>query len=270
MEKVILITGASKGIGYAAAKMLAEKGYKVYGGARSPFSLSGVTALPLDITDADSVREAVKTVIAREGRLDAVVNNAGMGISGPVEYASDKDVAYILDVNFTGAVRVVRETLPYLRRSRGKIVNVSSVAGPLAIPFQGFYSASKCALDALALALHGELKPFGIRVTNVMPGDTKTSFTDARRKQYTAGDKPTDAPDPVYGDRVRRSVEIMERDERNGKPPETAAKVICRVLARKKPPLKVTVGFTYKLFIALNKFLPKAFVCFIVNKIYAK
>lgn len=260
-KKIALVTGASKGIGLATAKLLYHNGYTVYGGARNSFTEEGITAVTLDVTKPESVKQAVDFVIGREGRLDVLINNAGMGISGPVETTDEADAKYIFDVNFFGAFYMVKAALPYLRKSRGRIINTSSVASYLSIPFQSFYSSTKAALDALAFALVSEVKPFGIKVTNILPGDTRTNFTDARRKGV-------EEKNGVYGERVARSVAVMENDERHGMPPEKTAKTVLKTLKKRNPPVIKAVGLQYKLFLFLNKILPKKFVIWVIGKIY--
>lgn len=261
MKKVVLITGASRGIGLATARLLAANGFAVYGGARKAFKEEGINDIVLDVTDSVSVKNAVGAVIAKEGRLDALINNAGMGISGAVELTSDEDAKYIFDVNFFGAFNMIKAALPYLRESKGRIINLSSVASILSIPFQSFYSSTKAALDALAFALISELKPFGIKVTNILPGDTRTNFTDARRKGFNENDS-------VYGGRISRSVALMEKDERGGMPPSCTAKAILKTLNKKRPPVLKAVGFKYRLFLFLNKILPKRLVIYVIGKLY--
>lgn len=263
-KKVAFITGASKGIGLACAKMLASAGYTVYGGARSPFNEPGIIPVTIDVTDPQSVSAAQQLIRAAEGRIDVVVNNAGMGISGPVEYTKDSDARYIFDVNFFGVFLVTKAFIPLLRDSGGgKIINISSVASQLSIPFQSFYSSTKAAVDAMTYALRAELKPHKITAVAIMPGDTKTSFTDARQKCSLPH-----GGDALYGERINRSVELMERDERGGMPPEKTAKLVYKMCRRKNPPPAVTVGGKYKLFLVLNKVLPRRFVNFIIAKMY--
>jgi NAD(P)-dependent dehydrogenase (short-subunit alcohol dehydrogenase family) len=261
MNKTAIVTGASKGIGLSAAKMLRDNGYTVYGLSRSPVSEEGIYGILCDVTDTESVKNAVKTVIEKSGRIDLLINNAGMGISGAVENTSEEDAKYIFEVNYFGAFRMIRECIPHLRQSKGRIINISSVAASLCIPFQAFYSSTKAAVDALAFALIPELKPFGIKITNILPGDTKTNFTSSRKKSQTV-------LDTVYGDRIERSVAVMEKDEQHGMPAEAVAKVILKTALKKNPPVYKAVGFKYKLFMFLNKILPKKLVIRVIGKIY--
>lgn len=260
-KKVVFITGASKGIGLETARLFIKNGYIVYGAARKAFNEEGVISLICDVTDENSVINAVDKIIASQGRLDVLINNAGMGISGPVEYTSDKDARYIFDVNFFGTINTIKHCTPHLRATCGRIINLSSVASRLAIPFQSFYSSTKSAVDAMSYALRAELKPFNIGVTLILPGDTKTEFTANRQKKYPEYDE-------MYRDRIAKSISVMEKDEQNGMPSSHVAKVIYKSVIKKKAPLAVTVGFKYKAFLLLDKFLPKKLVNFVIAKMY--
>lgn len=255
-EKTIVITGASSGIGLATGKYLAARGYKVYGLSRRAAENSPINFISCDVTDRAQVAAAFAQI---EGDIHAVINNAGVGIGGPVEYATPEDIKKIIDVNIIGVVNVCQAAIPRLRETRGKIINIGSVAGDLIIPFQIFYSLTKAAVHALTQGLAMELKPFGIKVTTVLPGDTKTSFT---------ANRVTNEGDAIYKDRVEKSIAKMEKDEQEGKDPVTVAKTIHRVLKRRNPPLKVTVGFEYKTLVFLNRLLPQKFVNAIIYRMY--
>ncbi len=258
-----LITGGTSGIGLATAKALAEKGVKVYCMSRKPFECECLTHVCADVTDPDQVKSAVDGIAAREGVLDLVVNCAGSGISGAVEFTSPEDARFQLDVNFFGTVNVNRAVIPHMRASGGgRIVNISSVGAPAALPFQAFYSASKAAVNTYTCALANELRPFGISVTAVMPGDIKTGFTAARKKSA--------AGDDVYGGRIERSVAKMEHDEQNGMAPDRAAKTICRVCFKKRVKPLYAIGFSYKAVCVLLKLLPCSFGNWVIGGMYAK
>src|ERR1700759_1228852 len=189
-KQVVLVTGASSGIGLACATYLAGRGYRVYGTSRRAGNSQGgsVAMLTADVTDDQSVEEAVAAVLEREGRLDIVVNNAGMGIAGPVENTSIEEARRQLEVNFFGAFRVCRAVLPALRSQRsGYIVNIGSIGGLIAIPYQAMYSASKFALEGLSEPLRMEVRPFGVKVVIIEPGDHKTAITENRRMAETSG-----------------------------------------------------------------------------------
>jgi NAD(P)-dependent dehydrogenase (short-subunit alcohol dehydrogenase family) len=260
MKKVAVITGGSSGIGKATAELFAEGGYTVYEISRSGAGEEAVCHITGDVTDADSVKRAFETVIEKESRIDVVVCNAGMGISGPVEFARKDDIETIMGVNFLGAAYTAQAAIPHLRAGGGgHLIFLSSVAAVFAIPYQSFYSASKAAILALALALRCELKEFNIKVSAVLPGDVQTSFTDNRVKEK--------AGEAVYR-RAKKSVESMERDERTGMQPESVAKTIYKLANQKNPLPKVTVGGKYKVFVFLSRLFTVKVQTEIVNKMY--
>lgn len=257
--RIVIVTGASAGIGNATAKYFAEKGDKVYSFARR--KANGFESVEVDVTDSEAVKKAVDFVIEKEGRIDVLVNNAGFGISGSIEDTSEENMKRLFDVNFFGATFVTQAVIPQMRKQGdGTIINVSSVAAPLSIPFQGFYSASKAALSSLTEALRIEVAPFGIKVTSVLPGDVKTDFTAVRKKN--------ESDNPVYGERIRRSVAQMEHDEQNGMSPVVIAKAVYSLSKKKNPPVYKVGGGKYALFVTLAKLLPKRFVGFVLSKLY--
>lgn len=259
---VILISGASGGIGKATAELLAKKGHKVYGLSRKPVEIEGCTHIVCDVTDALSCEAAVKAVFDLEGRIDVVINNAGMGISGAFETTDIEDVKRLFDVNLFGMVNLTKAAIPYLKKTKGKIISTSSVGGVCPLAFQSFYSATKVGIDALTYCLRMELKPFGITATAVLPGDIKTGFTAARKKNI---DEPAD-----YNGRISRSVEKQEQSEINGMPPTAVAKVMAKAVAAKNPKPRYTVGFLYKLAAFAAEKAPKRFREWILYNIYAK
>jgi NAD(P)-dependent dehydrogenase (short-subunit alcohol dehydrogenase family) len=238
-KKVVLVTGASSGIGRACAELLAARGYRVYGASRRPAAAPLVESIAMDVTDDASVRDAVAGVIAREGRIDIVVNNAGIGIAGAVEDTSVEEAREQFEVNFFGALRVCRAVLPMLRKQRASyIVNIGSIGGLIAIPYQGLYSASKFALEGLTESLRLEVRQFGVHVVLIEPGDHRTGFTDNRRR--TADSKSN----PAYSARFHRAVEHMEADERSGPEPEAVARLLLRIVKKARPRLRYTAGPT--------------------------
>src|SRR4051794_16234360 len=234
MAKVVLVTGASAGIGRVCADRLASAGWTVVGGSRRGTGSAGWEPVVVDVDDDASVRSAVDGVRARHGRLDAVVLAAGWGLAGPVEVTPIAEAKAQLETNFWGVVRTVQAALPVMRQQGGcRIVILSSLGGLIGIPFQAFYSASKFALEGYAEALAYEVAPFGVHVTLVEPGNIKTDFTGSRRKLSDLG---------PYADATEHAVEVMERDERGGADPAGVAKAVERVLTAKRPPRRVTVG----------------------------
>ncbi len=263
MNKIVVISGASSGIGLETARYLVAKGYTVYGLARhKPQAVLPFSFIPTDISDPTSIQATVNSLLEKETHIDALINCAGMGISGAIQHTSLQDVQKMFDVNLFGAFSLTKALIPALRETKGMVINISSVAGVLTVPFQTFYSMSKSALNTFSEGLRMEVKPLGIRVVSVLPGDTKTGFTAAREK--------TLSNDPAYQKRLEKSLARMEKDEQNGKSPLTVAKAVARLLKRKHPPVKMTVGFEYKLFIFLKKILPSRFVNWILFLMYAR
>ncbi len=261
--KVAIITGGSGGIGLACCEKFLAKGYKVYEFSRKEIShTNGIVHIKADVTDERSVEEAVKAVFEKENRIDVLVNNAGFGIAGSIEDTALIDAKKQFDVNFFGAFVCAKQVLPYMRgQGFGRIINISSMAAPLAIPFQGFYSASKAAVNSLTLSLANEVKRFGITVCAVMPGDVKTGFTAAREKTSAAS---------AYTDVLQRSLAVMEHDELNGMPPEAIADAVFKAATAKRVKPLSTKGAQYHLFAGLAKLLPTSLVNRIVGQIYAK
>ena len=211
MGQDAIVTGGSSGIGAAAAEYLAAHGCTVYEFSRHEKSggSASVHHVTADVTDEASVAAAVQSVLDAEGRIDILLNNAGFGISGAAEFTSVEEAKRQLEVNFWGMVRVTRTVLPVMRAQRGgRIVNTSSVAAVTPIPFQTYYSVSKAAINSFTMSVGNEVRPYGIRISAVMPGDTRTGFTDARARSF--------AGDDAYGGRISRSVAKMEKDERGG------------------------------------------------------
>lgn len=261
-KKVIVISGASKGIGAECAKKFLSEGYTVYNLSRTPSETDGVKNVVCDVTNEENIKDALAKVAGEEGKIDLVLANAGFGISGAVEFTEAEDAHRQFDVNFFGAFYLVKNALPYLRETKGRVLAVSSAAAVFSIPFQSFYSASKAAVASLMCATASEVKSFGIRAGYVQLGDVKTSFTASRKKDHKGDD--------VYGGVISRSVAKMEHDEQNGMAPETIAKKIYKVMTKRKMPLKTTVGASYKFLVFLAKLLPLPFQNFVIRKMYMK
>lgn len=263
MDKIAIVTGGSSGIGKCAAQYLADRGCRVYSLSRRGGEDGKIIHLTADVTDEASVNAAVAEVLRREGRVDILLNNAGFGVAGAVEFTPVEEAQRQLEVNFWGMVRVTRAVLPSMRaQGSGRIVNTSSVAAVTPIPFQTYYSVSKAAVNSFTMALANEVRPYGITVCAVMPGDTRTGFTDARTRRFDG--------DEAYGGRIARSVGRMEHDERTGGSPETVGAALGRAaLGSGRRPLR-TVGPAYKCAVALVKLLPAAVANRILGFLYAK
>ena len=261
IKKVIVITGASSGIGLATAVSLAAQGHIVYGIARSKVIAKGVSAIQANVTDYEQLKLAYKDIFDVEGRIDVLINNAGMGIAGSIEETVLEDAIYLFNVNLMGVFYSIKAALPYMHHSANpKIINMGSVAGRFSIPFQAFYSSSKAAVESLSDALDIELRPYGFQVCTVLPGDIKTNFTQNKRKNKKES--------PRYKKRVIRSIQVMENDEQNGIDAEFAGHVIAKLVARRRMPLHKVIGFKYKVFLFLKKLLPTRFVHQLVDLLY--
>lgn len=271
--KVVLVTGASSGIGKSVAEFLRDKGYNVYGTSRKPQPENGnsrtsegngfLKMLQMDVCSEESVKQAISHIVEIEGTLDIVVNNAGIGIAGSVEDTSPDEAFKQLDTNFFGMHRVIRYSAPIMRKQQnGIIVNISSVAAQFSIPFQSMYSASKAAIEAVSEVLRTELKPFGVKVVIIEPGDTKTGFTDSRVFVKDADENS------VYRKAFTKSIGVMIKDETNGPDPIVVTKQLYRILSKRNPPVRVVVGLQYKILTFLKRLLPTRLVSYVLSKMY--
>ncbi|CAD5107466.1 SDR family oxidoreductase [Zestomonas carbonaria] len=265
MSKVILVTGASSGLGLAIAQHLARRGHRVFGTSRSPGGdMGSVRMLALDVTDDVSVARAVGEVIATAGRLDVLINNAGVGVCGAVEDTSLDEVRWQMETNFFGPVRTIAAVLPHMRaQGGGRIITVSSLAGLIGMPFQAFYSASKFAVEGLNEGLRLELSGSGIDATTINPGDFKTGFTAARvfaRRALNGS----------HAMQLRRTVDIYERDERNGADPQLVAKLAARLVERRRVGVRYSVGrFEQRLVALVRRFIPAMLFERLMRSVYA-
>lgn len=263
MTKVAVVTGGSSGIGRETARALAQSGCIVYELSRRDIPLAGAIHLTADVTRQNEVISAVSQILKAQGRIDILVNNAGFGISGAAETTDPADAHRQLEVNLFGTDNVTRAVLPAMRKQgSGRIVCVSSIAGVLPIPFQLWYSVSKSAIVSYCLALQNEVRPFGITVCAVLPGDISTGFTDARVKSAQGDD--------VYAGRITRSVAGMEHDERTGMSPVRAGRFIAKFAMKPHSRPFAAIGFSYKCVAVLSKLLPRRFSNWVVGLLYAK
>ena len=217
-----------------------------------------------DVTSEEEWKTIVERIVSESGRLDVVVNNAGFGISGAIEFTKTEDAKRLFDADFFGMVNVNRAVIPHMRQAgAGRIVNLSSVAAAAPIPFQAYYSAAKAAVNSYTMALANELRPYGVTVCAVQPGDIHTGFTAARRK--------VSAGDAIYQGRISRSVKRMEHDEETGMDPAKAGAYIASVAMREghHHPL-YAIRFDYKFFTFLAKVLPARFLNWLIYCLYGK
>jgi NAD(P)-dependent dehydrogenase (short-subunit alcohol dehydrogenase family) len=255
--KVVLVTGASSGIGRACAEHLASSGYRVFGAQRrvpaAGAGPAGAEMIAMDVDDDRSVEDGIGAVCARAGRIDAVVNNAGSAWMGSVEDTSIAEARAQLETNFFGALRVCRAVLPTMRaQGGGYIVNISSLAGVLGLPFSGLYSASKFALEGMSESLRHEARRFGVKVVLIEPGDFRTQLATVRRQ--TAASQTSD----VYRDAFARFKAQQDKDEAAAPTPEPVARLVARVLETASPRLRYTVGMPgQRIVVPLKRILPQ-------------
>lgn len=263
MSKVAIVTGGSGGIGRRTAAALKDAGCTVYEFSRHDVPAEGVTHITADMTREADVRAAVTEVVAREGRVDILVCNAGFGISGAAELTDSSDAHAQLELNLFGMDSAVKAVLPQMRsQGGGRVVCMSSIAGILPIPFQLWYSVSKSAIASYVLAMQNEVRPFGVTLCAVMPGDISSGFTDARKK--------SPAGDDIYSGRISRSVARMEHDERTGMTPEAAGAFVAKMALKERSKPLVALGFSYKCAAVAAKLLPRRLSNYLVGVLYAK
>ncbi|HXJ97257.1 MAG TPA: SDR family oxidoreductase [Gelidibacter sp.] len=259
MSKVVLITGGSSGIGKSVGEFLTQKGFIVYGTSRNPerYSKSQFNLVKLDVSDTKSIEEAVKMVIDKQGRLDVLINNAGAGITGPIEEIPDAEIQRNFETNFFGPIRVIKAVLPQMRtQNAGLIINVTSIAGYMGLPYRGIYSASKGALELLTEAFRMEIKGFNIEMTNVAPGDFATNIAAGR---YHAPILENSAYKKPYG----ATLNLMNSHVDAGKDPQLMASAIFNIINTPQPKIHYKVGeFMQKFSIVLKRILP--------DKVYEK
>ena len=259
MSKVVLITGGSSGIGKSVGEFLKEKGFVVYGTSRNadnyknhPFKL-----INLDVTNTESILKAVKTVISNEGTIDVLINNAGKGITGPIEETPTEEMRNTFETNFFGPIEVMKAVLPYMRNQKsGLIINVTSIAGYMGLPFRGIYSATKGALEIVTEAVRMEVKNFDIEVTNIAPGDFATNIAAGRYHTPVFENSP-------YQKTYQNNLDLMNEHVSGGSDPIAMAKAIYKIIQTKHPKIHYKTGdFMQKFSIVLKRILP--------DKIYEK
>lgn len=260
-RKVIVITGASGGIGLATALRLSCEGHSVYGVSRNKFECEKFCSFIGDVNDENRMKEIFEEIFSKEGRIDVLINNAGYGIAGVIADTKKKNIEGIVNTNLTAVMSISSMVIPYLKKTGGgNIVNISSVGGIIPLPFQACYSATKAGVEIFSRAIANEVKDDNIKVTAILPGDTKTGFTEARIIDEVENSE--------YNKRMKKSIEKMAGDERNGKSPDSVARVISKILKRKNPPLRKTVGMVSKIEVFLTRITSTKFINYIVKKIY--
>jgi len=261
---VILVTGISSGFGMETARLLSQEGHIVYGTVRRDVEpLPGVHYLKVDVRHREAVQNTVQQMVKQEGRIDVLINNAGMGIGGPVEFATEEEIREQMDANFMGLVNFVTAVLPIMRKQgKGKIVALSSIGGVMGLPFQSFYSASKFAIEGYCEALRLEVQQFGIQVVVMRPGDFSTGFTASRKKTVNA-----DAMQ-VYRS-YAESMGKVEHDETGGLKPQVLARKISQIIRKKNPRHGyVVASLEQRLSVFLKRVLPARWFAKILGNYY--
>ena len=259
MNKVVLITGGSSGIGKSIGEFLHHKGFVVYGTSRNPEKVVNAIfpLIALDVRDVDSINKAVAKVIAISGRLDVVINNAGVGITGPLEEIPTSEIKNNFETNLFGPIEVMKAVLPQMRvQQSGLIINITSIAGYMGLPYRSVYSASKGALELITEALRMEVKPFGIQITNVAPGDFATNIAAGR---FHAPLLKGSAYEKTYGETLK----TMDEHVNSGSNPNEMAEAVYKIIQTKEPKIHYKIGvFMQKFSIVLKRILP--------DKVYEK
>ncbi len=264
MSKVVLITGATSGIGKITAEYLAGKGFKVYGTSRNPkenklpFNL-----IALDLNRSETIYNAVLTIVKNEGKIDVLINNAGIGITGAVEETPTDEIRRAFETNFFGAIEVMKAVLPQMRKQKsGLIINVTSIAGYMGLPFRGIYSATKGALEIITETIRMEVKEFGVKVVNIAPGDFATNIVAGR--YHTPVFK-----DSVYKENYQKNLELMDEHVNFGSDPKEMAEQIYRIIKNPNPKIHYKVGdLMQKFSIVLKRILPDKIYERLIMKYY--
>lgn len=263
MSKVVLITGGSSGIGKSIGEFLSAKGFVVYGTSRNPERITNSVfpLLALDVRNKESIQKAIAEIISKSGRIDVVINNAGVGITGPIEEIPTEEIRNNFETNFFGPIEVMKASLPQMRLQKsGLIINITSIAGYMGLPYRGIYSASKGALELITEAIRMEVKSFGIHITNVAPGDFATNIASGR---YHAPIIKNSAYEIPYGNTLK----MMDEHVDSGGNPNEMAEAIFKIIQTPNPKIHYKIGaFMQKFSIVLKRILPdKAYEKMLMN-----
>lgn len=256
-QKVVLITGGSSGIGKSIGLYLQSKGHKVYGTSRNLSKypdFKSFELLELEVTVPTSIRSAVQQILDKEGRLDVLINNAGVGITGPIEETPHKEILKAFDINFNGPLHLAKAVLPQMRLQKsGLIINITSIAGGMGLPYRGIYCATKGAMDLVTEALRMEVKDFGIQITTVAPGDFATNIAAGRYHAPIENQSPYSKP---YG----KTLQMINEDVDTANDPILVAKKVLEIINTAKPKVHYKVGDPLqKLSLFLKRILPDKF-----------
>lgn len=259
MNKVVIITGGSSGIGKSIGEFLHAKEFVVYGTSRNPERIANSVfpLLALDVRDKQSIQKAIAEVILKSGRVDVLINNAGVGITGPIEEIPTEEIQNNFETNLFGPIEVMKAVLPQMRSQKsGLIINITSIAGYMGLPYRGIYSASKGALELITEALRMEVKSFGIHITNVAPGDFATNIAAGRFHAPLIKGSAYEIP---YGTTLKTMNEHVD----SGSNPNEMAAAIYKIIETPNPKIHYKIGaFMQKFSIVLKRILP--------DKVYEK
>lgn len=262
-QKIVLLTGASGGLGSAIAKHLTKQNYKVYGTGRKKTKSENFTWLYMDLSDQSSIDRAVAEILEKEKKIDILINNAGIGITGSIEETKLDQIRKVFEVNFFGMLYTIQKVLPVMReQGTGTIINISSIAGYTGLPFRGIYSATKSAVMRMSEALSSEVKQFGIKVVDIAPGDFQTNIAEGRIY--------TDLNDnsPYYQD-YKRVLKMIDEEVEAGLKPDILGNKTAKILKTKKTKLRYNIGILMqRLTPYLKCLLPGRFFENLINKHY--
>ncbi|NNK17750.1 MAG: SDR family oxidoreductase [Maribacter sp.] len=259
-QKIVLITGGSSGIGKAIGNYLKGKGHKVYGTTRNLSNYPGFNdfdLLELDVRNTKTINKAIAELMEKEGRLDVLINNAGVGITGPIEETPHEEILKTFETNFHGPLHMIKAVLPEMRKQgSGLVINITSIAGYMGLPYRGIYSATKGALEITTEALRMEIKNFGIHMTNLAPGDFATNIASGRYHAPVLADSP-------YAEPYDHTLALINEDVDNANDPIEVAQMVYKIMKAKKPKVHYKVGsFMQKFSLTLKSLLP--------DKVYEK
>ena len=251
--EVILITGGSSGIGKSIGNFLLSKGYKVYGTSRTPqkYPDASFPLVTLDVAQKDQINTVVQEIYSKEGRIDVLINNAGIGITGPVEETPNEEILKAFAVNFFGPIDMIKAVLPCMRKQhKGLIINITSIAGYIGLPYRGVYSATKSALEIITESLRTETKDFGIRMANLAPGDFATDIAQRRFHSPVIKKSP-------YEQSYKNTLQLINNHVDKGLDPIRVAKAVFKIMNQQNPKIHYKTGsFFQKFSIILKRILP--------------
>ncbi len=253
MSKIIIVTGASSGIGRSISLYLTSKGFKVYGTCRNPkkYNFSEYELLKCNINSSKEIEDTVNYIIDKEKNIDVLINNAGIGITGPLEETSNNDIKSAFETNLYGPINMIKKCIPTMRKNnKGLIINITSVLGYFGIPYRGIYCATKSSMEIVGEVFSMELKKFNINVVNVAPGDFKTNIVSRR-----INSKPHSFS--YYNEEYSKSLKSANKNVENAWSPEIVSKLIYNIINSKNPKIHYKVGkFIQKFSIVLKNILP--------------